>query len=181
MYADDHDEAFPCTCMQGMGMMAGDPQDWYTTVMPYIKNSGIFRCPSDSSPLWTDMMTPRISSYGINAYFMPVQPPYFGVQMAAINHPAECILVAELADSVSQDFFQPMYWGDPPKVTDAGMQMMEWDMMNQVPLSVAIRRHQQGANYIFTEGHAKWQRFAQTWQQTSGNPPLIDWYDPEKP
>jgi prepilin-type N-terminal cleavage/methylation domain-containing protein len=181
MYADDHDEGYPCTCMTGMGMMPSDLQDWVITVQPYIKNSAILHCPSDSSPLGSNMMTPRTSSYGFNGYFMPVDPPYYGVQMAAINRPAECVLVTELADTWSQDFFEPMYWGDPPKVTDANMQMMEWDMLNQQPLSTAIRRHQQGTNYVFAEGHAKWQRFTQTWQQSSGNPAAIDWYDPEKP
>ncbi|HLV81448.1 MAG TPA: DUF1559 domain-containing protein [Chthonomonadaceae bacterium] len=180
MYADDHDEGFPCTCMQGM-MMTTDPQDWVTAVTPYVKNSGVFHCPSDNSPLWTNMMTPRISSYGFNAYFMPVYPPYYGAHMADINHPAECVLVTEMADSDSNDFFLPMYWGNPSKVTDANMQMMEWDMMAQQPLSTAIHRHQQGANYVFAEGHAKWQRFPQTWQQAQGSPPAIDWYDPEKP
>ncbi|HLK55780.1 MAG TPA: DUF1559 domain-containing protein [Chthonomonadaceae bacterium] len=181
MYADDHDEGYPCTCMQGMGMMTVDPQDWITTVQPYIKSAAIFRCPSDTSPLWNNMMTPRTTSYGFNAYFMPVQEPYFGVQMAQINKPAECVLVAELADAWTQDFFMPMYWGNPPKVNNPPMQMMEWDDTMQAPMSVAIRRHQGGANYVFAEGHAKFQRFSQTFQQSPGNPPIVDWYDPMHP
>jgi prepilin-type N-terminal cleavage/methylation domain-containing protein len=184
MYADDHDEAYPCTCMTMMGMAPTDPQDWMTTVMPYIKNVGVFRCPSDTSMLWSNssnmMMTPRVSSYGFNGYFMPVEPPYFGPAMAQIDKPAECVLVAELADSVTQDYFQPMYWGNPPKVTDSGNQMMEWDMVAMQPLTTAIRRHQQGSNYVFAEGHSKWQRFEQTWKQNPGQPPIVDEYDPEK-
>src|SRR5580692_13126888 len=63
MYADDHDEAFPCSCMQGMmGMNAANMQSWLDTTQPYIKNYSIFRCPSDSSPLWASMSTPRRSS-----------------------------------------------------------------------------------------------------------------------
>ena len=184
MYTSDHDEGFPCTCMMMMGMMMADPQDWKTTVMPYIKNNGIFRCPDDSSALWNNnsmsMTPPRISSYGFSGYFMPVYPPYNGVTWASINHPADCVMVTELADTVSQDFFLPMYWGNPPKVTDSGMQMMEWDMTNMVPLSTAIKRHQNGANYVYTEGHAKWHRFEQTWQQTPGQAPVLDQYDPER-
>ncbi len=184
MYADDHDEAFPCSCMTGMsmdGMMSSNLQSWLDTVLPYIKSQGLYHCPSDSSPLWTSMDTPRRSSYGFNAYFIPIQEPYFGVRMAQINRPAECILVTELADAWTQDFFMPMYWGDPPKVTNADMQMMEWDMMKQEPISLAIRRHQDGANYVFAEGHAKFQRFNQTFQQASGSPPTRDWYDPMAP
>jgi prepilin-type N-terminal cleavage/methylation domain-containing protein len=185
MYADDHDEAYPCSCMQGMmGMEMANMQSWLDTTQPYIKNWGIFRCPSDSSPLWSTMAsmgTPRRSSYGFNAYFIPVDPPYYGMQMAGINRPAQCILVTELADAWAQDFFEPMYWGNPPKVTDSTMQPMEWNMLTQQPLSTAITRHQQGANYVFAEGHAKFQRFTQTWQQAQGSPPSVDWYDPQTP
>src|SRR5579859_5250723 len=84
MYADDHDEAYPCSCMQGMGMGMQNMQSWLDTTQPYIKNWSIFRCPSDSSPLWTNMNSMgvmRRSSYGFNAYFIPVDPPYFGMQM----------------------------------------------------------------------------------------------------
>ncbi len=184
MYVTDHDEAFPCSCMQGMsmpGMTSSNLQSWLDTVLPYIKTTALYRCPSDSSPLWTSMDTPRRSSYGFNAYFIPIQEPYYGVTLAQVNKPAECILVTELADTWSQDFFMPMYWGDPPKVSNADMQMMEWDMMNQVPLSLAIQRHQGGASYVFADGHAKWLRFNQTFQQTSGSAPILNWYDPMSP
>jgi prepilin-type N-terminal cleavage/methylation domain-containing protein/prepilin-type processing-associated H-X9-DG protein len=181
MYADDHDEGYPCTCTSAMmGMMMSDPQDWITDIQPYVKSTAVFRCPSDSSPLWQNMMTPRTSSYGFNAYFMPVYPPYFGAQMASITRPAECVLVSELSDTWMTDSFEPMYWGNPPKVNDSNMMMMEWDMMNNVPLSTAITRHQGGANYVFAEGHAKWQKFDSTWQQGMSMPPMVDDYDPEK-
>ncbi|HZO91956.1 MAG TPA: DUF1559 domain-containing protein [Chthonomonadaceae bacterium] len=185
MYATDHDEAFPCSCMIGMSMgtdmTAQNSQSWLDTTLPYIKSRGLYHCPSDNSPLWSSMDTPRQSSYGFNAYFIPIQAPYYGVRMGQINRPAECILVSELADTWQQDFFRPMYWGDPPKIQDADMQMMEWDRMQQEPMSLAIRRHQQGANYVFAEGHAKFQRFSQTFRQTAGSPPSVDWYDPLTP
>src|SRR5436309_1953847 len=119
MYADDHDEAYPCSCMTGTGMMMSNMQSWLDTVLPYIKSQALYRCPSDNSPLWNSMDTPRRSSYGFNAYFIPIQEPYFGMNMAQVARPAECILVTELDDNWSQDFFMPMYWGDPPKVTNA--------------------------------------------------------------
>ncbi len=182
MYADDHDEAYPCSCMIGdmMGAGSANMQSWLDTVQPYVRNRAIFRCPDDSSPLWSAMNVPRRSSYGFNGYFIPVEPPYFGIQMAEVANPASCVLIAELADSWNQDFFQPMYWGDPPKLTDSMQQMNEWDMMAGEPLTVAIRRHHEGANYVFAEGHAKWLRFAQTWRQTSGAPPALDMYDPKR-
>src|SRR5205807_130997 len=107
--------------------------------------------------------------YGINAYFTPNHPPYFGIRMASIVRPAECILVTELTDPVTEDHFMPMFFGNPPKVVDADAQDEQWDMEKAEPKQVAIRRHQGGANYVFAEGHAKYHRFPQTWQQTPGS------------
>jgi prepilin-type processing-associated H-X9-DG protein len=75
----------------------------------------------------------------------------------------------------------PMMWGTPPKVSDPDGMEEQWDPDAREPKQVAIRRHQGGANYAFTDGHAKWLRFERTWQQNPGEPPTIDWYDPGKP
>lgn len=183
MYADDNDEEYPCSCPTGMGMtMTGNTQFWVDTVQPYVKSKGIFRCPDDGSPFWMQMdMTGlmRTTSYGWNGYFIPVQPPYYGVRMAQIATPTTCILLAELSEDLSQEYFLPQYWGNPSRETDVTRQMAEWDMMHGVPLTVDTDRHAQGSNYVFAEGHAKWQRFDQTWSQSVGMPPSINRYDPE--
>src|SRR5205823_4598003 len=102
MYASDYDEAFPCSCSRFM--MMGNAVSWLDTVQPYIKARLLYRCPSDTSPLWNDSMTPRMSSYGLNGYLIPALPPYYGIAMAQINRPAECVLVAELADAWQEDY-----------------------------------------------------------------------------
>src|SRR5262249_16368319 len=121
MYVNDNDEAFPCSCMLTGAMNMSDMVSWLDTVQPYIKSRLLYRCPSATSPLWSDAMNPRRTSYGLNGYFIPIEPPYFGIRLAQINHPAECVVVGELADNWPEDFFQPMYWGDPPKVADSNM------------------------------------------------------------
>ena len=181
MYVGDHDEGYPCSCSRMMADPNMNMQSWLDTTQPYIKSTQIFRCPSDNSPLWNATDMPRMSSYGLNGYFMPIQPPYFGVTTACVSRTAECVLIGELSDKSQEDFFQPMYWGDPPRLSDSMQQMAEWDMMASEPLTLAIRRHSQGANYAMVDGHAKWLRFTQTWSQASGQPPAIDWYDPMKP
>lgn len=180
MYSQDYDEGFPFGHMSDADAM-GDAPSWVESVQPYIKARLLHRCPSDTSPFWNAAEMPRTTSYGLNAYFTPNHPPYFGLRLASINRPAECILVAELADSVTEDHFMPMMWGDPPKVNDPDGMVEQWDMTTAEPKQVAIRRHQQGANYVFTEGHAKWHRFPQTWQQVPGSLPTVDWYDPQNP
>jgi prepilin-type N-terminal cleavage/methylation domain-containing protein len=180
MYVDDYDERYPCSCM----MMGGDSmgmtnlQSWLDTLQPYVRSRALFRCPSDASPLWGAMDNPRMTSYGLNGYFLPVQPPYYGISMAQVARPAQCVLIGELAGNWTQDFFMPMYWGDPPRVSDPDMQRMEWDMSASEPMSLALRRHHEGAVYVCADGHARWQRFAQTWRQGPGSPPEVDRYDP---
>jgi prepilin-type N-terminal cleavage/methylation domain-containing protein/prepilin-type processing-associated H-X9-DG protein len=202
MYIQDNDEGLPTVRMDMMdanGMMMSNAS-WLDLVQPYVKNKLLQRCPSDAATNWDDPMMPRLSSYGFNAYFDPIHPPYGdpmnprGFRLAAVTYPAETIFAAELAEknsktgeAISDDHFMPMFWGDPARV-DPGMGGMgmpgsgdQWDMDKQEPTTVAIRRHQDGSNYVFVDGHARWHRFAATWQQTMGQPPTRDWYDPERP
>ncbi|MFN7019486.1 MAG: DUF1559 domain-containing protein [Fimbriimonadales bacterium] len=187
MYTQDYDEVLPTVRMMGTPGIS-----WIVQIQPYVKNELLRRCPSDGSPAWNDPQNPRLTSYGFNAYFDPFHPPHGSptaprpVALAAIQRPAECVFVAELAERNSKypnmlilgDHFMPMYWGNPPRVVNAMMNDRLWDAQRGVPTTLAITRHSGGANYVFTDGHAKWHKFEQTWQQTPGQPPTRDWYDP---
>ncbi len=187
MYVQDWDECFPTVRMHGFPTVA---DSWIDLVQPYVRTRLLHRCPSDSSPAWTEP-PPRVTSYGMNAYFDPFHPPYGNpysprpFTLAQVQNPAQTIFSAELAEfnsktgvAVKGDHFMPMYWGMPPRVVDPMMNHRLWDEMRGEPTTLAIRRHQGGANYVFADGHAKWHRFEHTWQQVPGNPPHVDWYDP---
>ena len=167
--------------MTGNTHMEGLVPSWVETVQPYVKSRLIHRCPSDSSPLWNTPEDQRTTTYGINAYFTPNHEPYFGIRQAQIASPSLCIIVAELDDQIAEDHFMPMLFGEPSREDDPEEKESQWDSTTHLPKSLSINRHQQGANYVFTDGHAKWQRFAQTWHQVLGNAPDIDWYDPMHP
>jgi len=177
LYVQDNDEGFPFARMM-MGPMV---PSWLDTVQPYLRNRQIYRCPSDGSPFWSNPMMPRPTSYGINGYFTPNHPPYNGIRAGQVTYPATTIIVAEVAEDRRMDHFMPMFWGNPPRVSNPMMQAREWDSTRGEPQSLALRRHQGGSNFIFTDGHAKWHRFEQTWQQVPGHPPRVDWYDPLRP
>lgn len=197
MYVQDYDESMPTVRMDMGAMMANE--SWLDLVQPYVKNRLLQRCPSDGATNWEDMDMPRLSSYGFNAYFDPVHPPYGdemnprSFSLAGVNYPAETVFVTELAErngktgmAISEDHFMPMFWGDPPRI-DPGMGggisggEDQWDAAKQEPTTLAIRRHQGGCNYVFVDGHAKSHRFGATWQQTIGQAPSRDWYDPGRP
>lgn len=174
LYADANSEIFP-----NAQMMAAEPT-WLDMVQPYGGNRLAYRCPSDQSPLWEPgAATPRSTTYGMNAYLSPNHPPYFGVRVTKIARPSDLIVVTELADNVAKDHFMPMYWGNPPRVANAMMQAKQWNATSQEPITLSIRRHDDGANYVFADAHADWQTFANTWNQQPGQSPTRDLYDPQ--
>ncbi len=183
MYVQDWDEGFPLTePHEYAGGHAPVGPGWLKSCQPYVRTQLLQRCPSDTSPLW--QQNARVSSYGLNGYFPPDHPPFHGLRLSQVVHPANDIIVAELGDGVEDDHFVPAAWGNPndPRTPYFGPgseeHEAEWDDEKGEPKSVAIRRHQGGANYVFVDGHAKWFRFEQTWQQTPSQWPTINWYDP---
>jgi len=183
MYAQDWDDGLPAVRMTWPSGSTEKSQlvPWVNVLEPYLKSRPLHRCPSDSSPLWNDPAAPRLTTYVLSAYFCPFHPPYYGVSYSAIANPAHCILVAELTDDKAADHFMPMYWGTPPKLSDAMMQARQWDPVKGEPKTISIRRHQGGASYVFADGHARWLPFGRTWQQAAGSPPTVDMYDPMMP
>ncbi len=184
MYVQDWDEGFPLTePHEYAGAHAPVGPGWLKSCQPYSRTTLLHRCPSDASSLWDDGdPTTRPTSYGLNGYFPPDHPPYWGVRLAQIVNPSQRVVVAELADQVVDDHFVPAAWGNPTKVPEFGIgseeHEAEWDDEASEPKSLAIRRHQNGSNFIFVDGHAKWLVFQQTWSQRIGYPPDVDYYDP---
>lgn len=175
MYASDNHDGFPYARM----MMAGPMQSsvsWLDTVRPYVGDSLLHRCPSDTSVLWDEPVAAqrRLTSYGINGYFTPNHPPYWGLKAGHVTRPTATIVVAEMSPSVNKDHFMPMFWGDSPKVSNPMVQAGQWDPVTSEPRTVAIRAHQGGANYVLADGHARWMEFPQTWGHNR------DFYDPRR-
>ena len=192
LYAQDDPKNFYPTAQ----MPATDPfeESWVYLTRPYLDDLAAYRCPNDPSENFGDPPADphvsgdaRITSYGINAYFTPNHPPYNGIKPASIANPSQTIIAAELieADAVMMapmkrmDHFMPMYWGDPPAEADAAIQSRQWDAAAALPKTIQHTRHfDANANYVFTDGHASTHTFEDTWQQTPGQAPDVDWYDP---
>ncbi len=203
MYADNDDQQFfPTARMPGMSM-GGNPaapfqMSWIYLLAPYVgvemtvpsnptaeeiqrfvQAMEVCHCPEDHSQNWNAMMMPRLASYGMNAYLTPNHPPHWGVRISQVRSPTHCVVLAELTEEMAMDHFMPMYWGDPPAVTNPMIQARQWDRTTQRPRVIQHSRHGgERANYVFADGHAGAYGFAETWEQTSGNRPSRNWYDP---
>lgn len=159
MYAQDFDERLPGTYT----MMPPGPWPlihWTTLIAPYVKNTQIFMCPSDSVHTW--------NSYGANTYVMPDSRGAFDASIGPITHPAETLMLFDAWTAQAWCMAGNWYgmrtcttncWGGRP----AGLRNDQVD----------ISRHNGGFNATMCDGHSKWYRggtadwqYAAFWQKT---------------
>ena len=166
LYIQDYDEHYPLGhAPEAEPLKTFDEGGEYEPhfielVRPYIKNSknqGVWRCPSDPSS--------RISregdnkefhvSYSVNGWFE------YGEQLAQVEAPSSKIYLVEPTDD---DHFH--WWqlgrtvpGDPYSTLD---QLPQDKLLEQV----AMKRHSEGANYLYADWHVKWARLSQLWGTT---------------
>lgn len=183
LYSSDNDDGAPAagedeSNNNGGGELNAD--SWTETVEPYANSRLIYRCPIDDSVQWDALVDARQTSYGLNTYFAPNHPPFFGFKLSNVGHPSECVLLAELADAVTEDHFSPMFWGDPPHCRDVAKQEIQWDALRRLPKTIELARHLGGSNYLFVDLHTKKMHFAQLWQQVPGSQSSRDSFDPER-
>ncbi len=135
MYAQDYDECLPHYRHELPGSTSFK---WQHMILPYVKNEHIYLCPSGERP--TSMPS---SHYGWNYRYLG-WPGRGGtssdaaLKLADITRPAETICVGERVVAG---------WGG---VCYAASQTAYWPTYN--PGDV----HNEGANYAFADGHAKW-------------------------
>jgi len=165
------------------GLETSDFGSPFEKIIPYIggENSqqnaslgqGIFVCPDDSDPhgktigtepntcdMLTSTPAPGITSYLINAYFL------FGLSDAQVTTPANTIYVAERNAKFCDVQIHPWLGEvfDPAAVPACISGNSAIDSM----FAPASTRHNSGADYLFVDGHVKWERYAQTTQPAVG-------------
>ncbi|MCX7799901.1 MAG: DUF1559 domain-containing protein [Fimbriimonadales bacterium] len=184
MYAADHEGWFP-----PVKEILADPTltTWVDSVQPYVRSRLLRRSPMDDSPAWADPSNPRLTSYGLNAYFDWVHPPYFGCSLDGVARPSETVVVAELRTRllgsdflVRGDHFHPQYYGNPPRVVNARFQSLQWDPARRLPRMTVLHDRTLVGPYIFADGHAERAPWPKLWRQMDGTPPSIDRFDPRR-
>lgn len=155
MYAQDYDETYPMSYQDissGAGSAAQIPLTWPNRIQPYIKNTQLYKCPSDSRPANVDFAgcRPILQSYCWNRRLGMdlVDWGYYDVvSMGDVVAPAQC---AMLWDDSSD--WLTMGYGGRFNTLDSP------DWAGDFDPEVLQGRHNGGDNFMFADGHSKWYR-----------------------
>ncbi len=175
MYLQDNDERFPPHVTERTAPTPSRADaalhSYRFKLMPYVKNDGVFKCPS--APAWPAPGPGQWFStdYGNNhneANLPTAQQtswyrsnPDFGfnegTSLADLDRPAEFILIGDAGrsdGSASRGGLYPQPWA-----------------FSVTTQSRLLARHQGGANIAYADGHSRWTRPERTWRSYNDN----DW------
>jgi len=143
MYVQDYDEMYPTTWFDW-------PYGRLTYVVPYVKNTGIMKCPDD--PLTPIAAGYPAVSYAINAgsdychtlcgYFNGASIVSHAASLASVKSPASVLMMCDI---------NPEY-----NVNDYGEFISSF--YPSVPRNLEPGIHTDGMNFNFADGHSKWYR-----------------------
>ena len=139
MYLGDYDDRFPQTHPTATPWTFDEDEleivtPWRELMAPYVRNTGLFGCPSDGGfPDW------HPTSYAPNGYSV------YGASLVQVERPSETIYLAELMPGAVIDDISPWYGADETRP------------------DLAAERHAGGAVYLFIDGHSRWSTFDRTW------------------
>ncbi|MGI5817328.1 MAG: type II secretion system protein, partial [Armatimonadota bacterium] len=144
MYQNDYDErtaavyAFPAN-------MTVDNRSWINMHYPYVKNQGVFECPSNEYKFVTYSNGLMVGSYAANRAEWHAGGAtnwtftYAYRSVATFEYPAETMLVADYAANAQN---RPGIRPNPPAAPT--------EVYNANDL------HNEGSNVAYFDGHAKW-------------------------
>ena len=171
-YAQDYDEKMPSQWMLNTSpthtvIGQATPTNYYTwpeLIMAYTKNDQIFQCPSKQFATMINYQS-YPTAYMYTAFNPATSTPLgmmspAGAAMATITQPSTTILLF--------DGWGTMDSGGWTANSLANLLSGTPDATATAALCTTVRRHNDGANVGFVDGHAKWLNTAQT-AMFSGN------------
>jgi len=146
-YLSDYDESFPQTSVLANGSDAtASPWGWADACQPYVRNTQLFQCPSDSTQPPSGTATTVIGSDAAYTDYFYNSLLGTGVNESSLQYIANTVM---LGDALSGNATRNSN-GDESATGSASI----IDLANA---SVgAATRHLDGANYAFADGHVKW-------------------------
>ncbi|MGI5820274.1 MAG: DUF1559 domain-containing protein [Armatimonadota bacterium] len=141
MYQNDNDERTAAVTNWPVNTSTWSRYTWVTMLMPYVKNTEVFSCPSQREERMYRVSTVttswganpwELSSYSASRIGVASGPTYYTYVYAyrvtaTIKYPADCVFAADGTDSICR--------------------------LNETNVAAI---HNEGANFAFFDGHAKW-------------------------
>jgi len=132
---------------------------WMDAIFPYVKNEGVFVCPSDAKMTYHFRDGRNYGSYGLNGAYNALgdafTPPRSGngllVSWSRIGIPAETVWVCDNANAPSAanpGGSQGFYWATPatnPTISNGSPRQLQ----------NIVERHLDFTNVLFCDGHVK--------------------------
>ena len=146
MYSQDYDETLSFG-YSDMTAALGQRYEWVDLLQPYIKNTQIFKCPSDSAAVVVWNTTGLASSYMINARMCTGG---WGVSNAAVVAPASTVLLCDGGCAPLTGLTGP----DPNTVREGCWLLSDWQV-GDVNWGYTNPRHNGTSNVGFADGHVK--------------------------
>ncbi|HVK04560.1 MAG TPA: prepilin-type N-terminal cleavage/methylation domain-containing protein [Armatimonadaceae bacterium] len=157
MYTQDFDECLPYAINGPNNGSSATYITWDEAFYPYTKNDGVYACPSHETPKRLSNGTYLVSyitnSAVIRTNTNGTTQPY---ALAKFDAPANTIAMVESNITSNYQAFLACSGGLPLSLTDVIAPT------GHMKTRVAWNRHNEGANYVFLDGHAKWHRLEQT-------------------
>jgi len=188
MYISDYDDKYPqehpsdsnpAVDDNNAQLEATDYGSPFDKILPYVANkssakTGIYHCPTDPDPQGQNVLDSSgnclvaTSDYGVGS---PTSPPpgplssfvlnayyLFGATEAQILEPSESIYISERRSYGKPTDFCDVHYH--PWLGEVEIPTSPSDTAD--PVAIAALRHNGGSNYVYADGHAKWQQFANT-------------------
>ncbi len=153
MYSSDYDGIGP-----GYYMLPG--YYWYNLIYPYVKNAQVFVCPSATNRPPMDYR----QGYGINRY--DTNGIMYGLTSAGdyVMYPDSALPTPATTIFVIDGRGRPRGGSDPVGATEFGGEWLYGYIANNNSGSYYLApRHNEGANVVYCDGHAKWQKESNLW------------------
>jgi prepilin-type processing-associated H-X9-DG protein len=125
---DENEDSLPQSVHEGL------TNSWVQTLQDSLSGTNLHRCPMDPS-------LTRYYSYGVNDFVLPTPNGGGYTKYSTFPSPSDTFMMAEIPNGENFDHFHFVEDGDYSVPTFAG--------------SVAVKRHLDGANYLFVDGHAQ--------------------------
>ncbi|MEO7714605.1 MAG: DUF1559 domain-containing protein [Capsulimonas sp.] len=152
-YEQDNDERtvpffFPIGSTDWGVAQSASQITWWPALFPYIKSSQLLGCPSEVSQSKIGPLDHQ--SYVFNADILRTDQVWNGTwnagsRTSAIAAPSSCIYFLE--------------WSAPDTPREVSAGDYDWAIAHPDIQLNALKRHTDGGNYAFADGHVKWMKF----------------------